>query len=436
MTNKHKASGSGSSLDRLKSRAQAVQVTSEREVLIPLSKLRFDPDQPRKAFHHLDGRIEQDDEVALQELAKSIEQNELIESITVREAGDGTYIVVVGERRTRAHILLGKPNIRSVVRNDLNNPALRLLYQLTENVARQDLSDEEMAESIQKLLAGDKGAGVPPLNQVQIAEKLGKSEGWVTRYKAFGDNELKRVWVTPGIADSVEKVYRLSILPAPVQAEILRRTSLPESDPEYLAKPLNRNVIDDLAREAKAAKRQVAATPPVSALPAATPGKDKGGAAQPSTEPVWPFPTGAGKNSDSKEHESASAAGKQVAAGGGAAAINTKGYTLPDASREKILGSTPSEETDKKNRNPDELTAPVKCQVTARNVGALIEHLQQRMEGTDDFDAALAIRCEVNIPGDLAKSIVNLLAGYIVPDQEIPAVMQAHLSALEIAAIQ
>src|ERR1035441_6207135 len=81
-------------------RGSAKRMTMERGIDIPLNKIRFDTTQPRKAFHHLDGRIAEKDEAYIEELAQSIQKNSLIQAITVQEVGDGTYSVVVGECRT------------------------------------------------------------------------------------------------------------------------------------------------------------------------------------------------------------------------------------------------------------------------------------------------------------------------------------------------
>jgi ParB/RepB/Spo0J family partition protein len=426
--------GAGTSMiERMQARTATLklnQATGEREILVPLDKIRFDPLQPRKAFHTLDGRVEKKYEDYIAELAASIKEQELIEAITVQEMPDGTYLVVVGECRTRAHLLNKSPTIRAIVRNDLTNPALRLLYQITENVARMDLSDEELSSSIMKLMEGDTEAGVPKMNQVQIAAKLGKSEGWVSRFVKFGDAEVQRVWYVSGIGDTVENVYRLTILPKAIQAEIIRRAALPESDPEALAKPLTREVIDNFGREAKLAKRQVVETPAAVAASHKTP-------AQTAPGPTWPFPDEAGTGKAGGENPANSSI-RQAMTGTGNGASSERpaapgSYTLSPEARANILSTMPSDDSEAASRNKD-LAPPVRCQVTARNVGALIARLQDAMEGTDDFEAGLSIRCELNIPGDVAKVIANLLAGYIVPEQEIAAVLQSQLSALDLAA--
>src|SRR5687768_368190 len=73
-----------------------------RVVEIDLDKLRPNPDQSRTVFN----------EVALRELADSIEQHGLIQPISIAhdpaQLSEDMYIIVAGERRYRAHQLLNR----------------------------------------------------------------------------------------------------------------------------------------------------------------------------------------------------------------------------------------------------------------------------------------------------------------------------------------
>lgn len=422
----------GGALSRLANRAAATTTGVEREILIPLDKIRFDSTQPRKAFHTLDGRVAEKDEEALRELAASIDQNGLIEAITVQEEADGSYQIVVGERRTRAHLLLGRPTIRSIVRNDLKSPGLRLIYQLAENVNREDLTDAELASSIRSLMEGDKENGVEKMSQAEVAAHLGKSEGWVTRFVKYGDEELQRKWVQSGIADTVEKVYRLSILPVPLQVDILRRVALPEGDAERLEKPLNRSVIDALALEAKREKLRTPAAPaPVAPRPAvAASDNGEGGSQAGVNENEFPATGGVATNDAiGQALAEAAAAGRSNAESIPSHTNNVSSsseYSLPSEARAAILGGAAAvNEAGSKSVAPVE--PPVNCRITLTNVAALLGVLE------DDktlLEAAKPLRCDLSIPGPLAKQIANLLIGVIVADHEVPAVIQTELSKL------
>ncbi|MDQ5910642.1 MAG: ParB-like nuclease domain family [Pseudomonadota bacterium] len=104
-----------------------------RIVEIDLDRLTPNPDQPRKWF----------DEAALQELAASIEKHGLIQPIIVKEAEEDTFIVVAGERRYRAHKLLGRATIAAIITQG-NRDEIALI----ENLQREDLNPIEAAEAL------------------------------------------------------------------------------------------------------------------------------------------------------------------------------------------------------------------------------------------------------------------------------------------------
>jgi ParB family transcriptional regulator, chromosome partitioning protein len=98
------------------------------------------PDQPRKTFS----------EESLNELAESIKRHGLLQPITLKrnENDIEKYILVAGERRLRAHKLLGKDKIYSIVLTTGNIDELTLV----ENIQREDLNALEEAEALAKLM--------------------------------------------------------------------------------------------------------------------------------------------------------------------------------------------------------------------------------------------------------------------------------------------
>ncbi|KWW32378.1 MULTISPECIES: ParB/RepB/Spo0J family partition protein [Cupriavidus] len=415
-----------SALEKLSRRAAPVADDDAKTFPISLDKIRFDAAQPRQAFHHPDGQVAQDDESAIDEMAQSIEGQGLIQPITVAPIGDGTYRVLVGERRTRAHLKLGRATILARIRDDLTDPKKRLIFQLAENVNRMDLTDADMARSIRRLMEG--ADGVEALTQTQIAKALGKSEGWVSRYVKFGDDELQRLWVQTGIADTVEKLYRLSILPMPVQAEIQRRVQLPQDDPEYLAKPLLRSVIDDLARDAKAAKRAPVATvaPPrnVEELSAPTQPEQRPGPADVAPGDGVPNDPVARAFAEMAEHgrtlDSQQNANAQKPA---PASTIGSAYKLPEGDRAKILNavSVTLEKSEKAAAQP-----PVSVRVPVASLQALLQKLEPA-----DQEALAGMQLSINLPGPLAERIANVLTGVMWDASEVPAVVQNELAKLQ-----
>lgn len=83
----------------------------------------------------------------IDELAESIARHGLVQAITVRPRTDGTdgYWLVAGERRWRAHRLLGAETIRAIVEDADDERASWVM--LVENVHRQDLNPMDEAEA-------------------------------------------------------------------------------------------------------------------------------------------------------------------------------------------------------------------------------------------------------------------------------------------------
>lgn len=134
---------------------------------VAVSDIVPNPWQPRQLFN--DGK--------LQQLAESIRASGLVQPIVVRRAVEG-YQLVAGERRWRAHKMIGKETIKVVI-IDISDEEMAMLA-LVENVAREDLSDYEIARSIRRT-----EKEFP--NRKRTAEALGMSRSELYRYLAFGD---------------------------------------------------------------------------------------------------------------------------------------------------------------------------------------------------------------------------------------------------------
>ena len=132
-------------------------------VRIRTSDIIPDPNQPRKDF----------DQEKLQELADSIAETGLLQPITICDSNDPEkpYQLIAGERRWRAHILIGMDFIPAIIQNHLND---KEELQLIENINREDLSPFEQAKGIKHLM--DKKG----YKAVEVAKKLGKSKGRIS----------------------------------------------------------------------------------------------------------------------------------------------------------------------------------------------------------------------------------------------------------------
>ena len=113
------------------------------------------------------------DEAKIDELARSIRANGIIQPIVVRQV-DGGYEIVAGERRWRASQRAGLLKVPVVVRDI---PEDRLLAAaLIENIQREDLNPIEEAHAYRRL------ADEYHLTQEQIADAVGKDRSSVANY--------------------------------------------------------------------------------------------------------------------------------------------------------------------------------------------------------------------------------------------------------------
>jgi ParB family transcriptional regulator, chromosome partitioning protein len=123
---------------------------------IAVADIRPNPFQPRTQF-------KEDD---LDELKESLDENGLLQPITVRPAGAG-FELIAGERRLRAAMALGWQQISAIVRTLDDRAALTLA--LVENLQRSDLNPIEEAEGYQRLVKDFQ------LSHEQIAQAVGKA---------------------------------------------------------------------------------------------------------------------------------------------------------------------------------------------------------------------------------------------------------------------
>jgi len=136
---------------------------NDRSLDVDTDLLRPNPFQPRTAI----------DETKIDELARSIRANGIIQPIVVRRAGEG-YEIVAGERRWRASQRAGLLKVPVVVR-DIPDDRL-LAAALIENVQREDLNPVEEAHAYRRL------ADEYHLTQEQIADAVGKDRSSVANY--------------------------------------------------------------------------------------------------------------------------------------------------------------------------------------------------------------------------------------------------------------
>jgi ParB family chromosome partitioning protein len=146
---------------------------------LPLEKILANPGQPRRRF----------DQDGLEELAASIKEHGIIQPIIVDESGDGNYVIVAGERRSRAAKIAGLREVPVVIRNYTD--VKRLEVALVENVQRADLNPIEEAAAYKRLME------TSGLSQDEAAARVGKNRSTVA-------NALRLLKLPPEMRESLE----------------------------------------------------------------------------------------------------------------------------------------------------------------------------------------------------------------------------------------
>ncbi len=136
----------------------------DRGLDVDIDRLRPSRVQPRTTM----------DEAKIEELARSIRANGVIQPIIVRRMDADGYEIIAGERRWRASQRAGLLKVPVVVRDV---PDERLLaVALIENIQREDLNPIEEALAYRRLVDEYQ------LTQEQIAEAVGKERSSVANF--------------------------------------------------------------------------------------------------------------------------------------------------------------------------------------------------------------------------------------------------------------
>ena len=131
---------------------------------IPLDQLETNPFQPRSQF----------EEKELSELAVSIQEQGIIQPVTVRKIGPDRYQLITGERRCRAARIAGLTEMPAFIR--LANDEQMLEMAIVENIQRTDLNPLEVALSFQRLIEECR------IRQEDLGQKIGKDRSTISNY--------------------------------------------------------------------------------------------------------------------------------------------------------------------------------------------------------------------------------------------------------------
>lgn len=132
----------------------------DRILYIDINEIKPNPNQPRKHFN----------QSKLEDLAKSIQENGVIQPLVVQNREEG-YELVAGERRWRASRLAGLKKVPCIIREF--DEKQNLIVAIIENMQREDLDPIEEASGLQQMIHKF------GFTQEQVSESLGKSRTYI-----------------------------------------------------------------------------------------------------------------------------------------------------------------------------------------------------------------------------------------------------------------
>lgn len=140
---------------------EKAEIPSGSEVMVKISKVSPNREQPRKRF----------DEDTLVELSESIKQYGIIQPILVSGKkdykGEEYYEIIAGERRWRAARMAGLKEVPVIVKEFNDQEIVEI--SLIENIQREDLNPIEEAQAYKRLM------DEYHLKQDEVAEKVSRS---------------------------------------------------------------------------------------------------------------------------------------------------------------------------------------------------------------------------------------------------------------------
>lgn len=131
---------------------------------IRVEDIKPNPNQPRHSF----------DEESLGELAASIKELGVVQPLSLRDLGDGTYQIIAGERRWRAARQAGLFSVPAYIRSASDSEMTEMA--LIENIQREDLNAIEVALAFRNLI------DTYNLTQERLSERLGKKRATIANH--------------------------------------------------------------------------------------------------------------------------------------------------------------------------------------------------------------------------------------------------------------
>ncbi|MDE6335062.1 MAG: ParB/RepB/Spo0J family partition protein [Muribaculaceae bacterium] len=155
----------GRGLDSLISSMNEIQTGGSSAINeIELDLISPNPEQPRRIFK----------EETIEELANSIRELGIVQPLSLRDNGNGTYQIIAGERRWRAARIAGLSTVPAYVRTASDAEVTEMA--LIENIQREDLNAIEVALAFRKLI------DTYNLTQDRLSERIGKKRTTIANH--------------------------------------------------------------------------------------------------------------------------------------------------------------------------------------------------------------------------------------------------------------
>jgi len=199
-------------------------IKEEKKTSVKIASLVTNPYQPRLAM----------DKDAIEELAKSISGNGLLQPITVLDNGDDTFTIVFGHRRVAASEFLNHKNIDANILTSLDNQDL-IISPIVENMQRKDMEPLETAIALDRVLK----MGILK-TQNDLSTSLGITQGRISKLLSIlklsqdvlqniSDSHYKDVTVLAALnkvnpEKQLEVFDQIKILPRSEALEIIKKS--------------------------------------------------------------------------------------------------------------------------------------------------------------------------------------------------------------------
>ena len=135
MTKKLNTSTAAARFARLADAVEREQKAVERTEIIPVDSIVINQDNIFSS---------NDTEESIAELAKNIAENGLLHNIVVAETEPGKYLLISGERRTRAVKYLGRDKIKATIRSDLSELEILKMLFFANSETREYTTEEKI----------------------------------------------------------------------------------------------------------------------------------------------------------------------------------------------------------------------------------------------------------------------------------------------------